>query len=217
MPGLAPPSGQDQLVNRRLLALSVLGAVAATAIVAITIVVLRGGSQPVTYRGTTPVDRYELPGFSLRDQNGKLVTTRQLRGKVVVLTFLDTDCKESCPVIAGMVGASIPRLSQAEQEHVRAVAITVNPGADTPAKARRFLRQRRALGSLDFLLGSVPQLQPLWREFMILTAQQTGNANIHSAPVRIYDRDGVWVSTLHAGADLSTANLVHDVRQALRQ
>jgi len=33
--------------------------------------------------------------------------------------------------------------------------------------------------------------------------------------VRIYDRDGVWVSTLHAGADLTTENLVHDVRVAL--
>jgi hypothetical protein len=34
--------------------------------------------------------------------------------------------------------------------------------------------------------------------------------------VRIFDRRGIWVSTLHAGIDLTPANLVHDIRAALR-
>jgi hypothetical protein len=33
--------------------------------------------------------------------------------------------------------------------------------------------------------------------------------------VRIYDREGVWVATLHAGVDLSEDNLLHDIRAAL--
>jgi hypothetical protein len=32
--------------------------------------------------------------------------------------------------------------------------------------------------------------------------------------VRIYDRDGEWVATQHAGADLSPQNLAHDLRLA---
>lgn len=37
----------------------------------------------------------------------------------------------------------------------------------------------------------------------------------HSAPLRIYDRSGVWVATLHAGVNLSEENLLHDLRAAL--
>lgn len=33
---------------------------------------------------------------------------------------------------------------------------------------------------------------------------------------RIFDRQGTWVTTLHPGADLTPANLAHDVRVALR-
>jgi hypothetical protein len=33
--------------------------------------------------------------------------------------------------------------------------------------------------------------------------------------VRIHDSDRVWVATLHAGADLSEDNLLHDIRSAL--
>jgi len=32
--------------------------------------------------------------------------------------------------------------------------------------------------------------------------------------VRIYDASGVWVSTLHAGVDLTDENLIHDLRVA---
>jgi hypothetical protein len=38
---------------------------------------------------------------------------------------------------------------------------------------------------------------------------------VHSAPVRIFDTNGVWVATLHSGADLSAENLAHDLRLAL--
>lgn len=33
--------------------------------------------------------------------------------------------------------------------------------------------------------------------------------------MRIYDRESVWVATLHAGVDLNEDNLLHDIRLAL--
>lgn len=49
----------------------------------------------------------------------------------------------------------------------------------------------------------------------ILPSLDTGQNTLHSAPLRLYDRKGVWVSTLHAGADLAQCNLLHDIRHAL--
>jgi cytochrome oxidase Cu insertion factor (SCO1/SenC/PrrC family) len=167
------------------------------------------------YRGSTHPFVIRLPSFTLRNQDGKLVSSHALIGRVIVLTFLDTDCKESCPVIAGVIGATIPRLTADERKQVTSLAVSVNPASDTPGTVHQFLRKRHALGKLDFLLGSVRTLEPVWHAFQILSAHKSGNADIHSAPVRIYDRNGVWVSTLSAGADLTIANLVHDIRQAL--
>jgi hypothetical protein len=49
----------------------------------------------------------------------------------------------------------------------------------------------------------------------VLPALDSGSSDIHSAPVRVYDRGGVWVSTQNAGADLTPENLAHDLRLAL--
>ena len=75
--------------------------------------------------------------------------------------------------------------------------------------------QRGALGQIDYLIGTVRQLRPVWNAYGILPAVDTGSADIHSADVRVFDRHGEWVSTLHTAVDLTPANVVHDVRTAL--
>jgi hypothetical protein len=46
------------------------------------------------YRGSEPPVRMSLPHFELRSYGGGLVTTRELRGQVVLLTLLDSQCTE---------------------------------------------------------------------------------------------------------------------------
>ncbi len=171
---------------------------------------------PGPYLGSTPPPGIHLRAFTLRDEQGQTVSTRTLKGKVVVFTFLDSACHDSCPIIASVIGSAIRRLTPAAQSRVSAFALTVNPSTDTPQNVTRFLRSRGAYGRLDFLLGTVRTLQPLWKEFGVIPATKTGDADIHSADVRIFDRRGIWVTTQRAGVDLTPANLVHDVREALR-
>ena len=144
-----------------------------------------------------------------------MVRMRDLRGKVVLVTFLDTACRDKCPIIAAEIGATLPLLTKTERASLAPLAITVLPQVDTPARIRNFLRQRHALG-LDWLIGPVTELPKVWKDYAVLAAAQTGNANVHSAGVRIFDRRGFWVSDLHVGVDLTPANLAHDIRVALR-
>jgi len=141
---------------------------------------------------------------------------RGLRGKVVPVTFLDTACRDKCPIIAAAIGAGVSILARSERARVHAVAISVLPQVDTSSRVRTFLRKRHALGRLDWLISPVSQLPGVWKAFSILSASQTGNASSHSADVRIFDRGGIWVSTLHAGVDLTPRNLAHDIRLAPR-
>ena len=131
------------------------------------------------------------------------------------MTILDAQCSDVCPILALVIAGAIDRLTSAERAQVRAFGISGDPAGDTPAVVRAFLGKREALGRLDYLLGSEQELRPVWKKLRILPSLDSGSDSIHSAPLRIYGRDGVWLATLHAGADLSAANLVHDIRVAL--
>jgi cytochrome oxidase Cu insertion factor (SCO1/SenC/PrrC family) len=169
------------------------------------------------YRGSEPPARILLPHFTLRDERGRTLDSDDLRDKVVLLTFLDSQCTDSCPIIAFTLARTLERLRPDERSHVEAVAITTDPTEDTPAAIETFLAKQRATGKVRYIGGgqSLQRLRVVWRSFEILASFQTGEDSLHSAPVRVYDREGVWVATQHAGADLTTRNLVHDVRVAL--
>jgi protein SCO1/2 len=190
-------------------------ALAALAIaVGVTIWAVSSDGSPRAFRGSQPPVRIELPSFSLRDADGARVTSDELSGKAVLVTFLDTKCTEACPIIGEQLREGLALLDEDERADTVALAISVHPGDDTPAAVRNFLRRHRLEGTLRYLVGSEAELRPVWREFQVLPALDSGSSDIHSAPVRVYDRDGTWVSTLHAGADLTPENLAHDVRTA---
>ena len=193
-------------------------AAAGVATVAVAVpVTLQAVSSPAPrdFRGSQPPARIELPPFSLRDHEGRRLDSRSLQGKAVLVTFLDTKCRESCPIIAGEIRQGLALLNPDERAETAAVAISVQPEDDTPDTVRAFLRQHRIEGSLRYLIGSEAELRPVWSRFQVLPALDSGSSDIHSAPVRVYDRAGVWVSTQNAGADLSPENLAHDLRLAL--
>lgn len=182
----------------------------------------RGGSPAAgtpesAYRGSSPPSRHQLPDLRLRSYRGATVRSRDLRGKVVVVTFLDTRCTTQCPIIAGILAEAMRKLPVAAQAKTVAFAISVDPEYDTPESVRRFLRLRNALGTFDFLLGTEKELRPVWRAFYVLAVSETSNPNIHSADVRVFDPGGIWVSTLHVGVDLTPANVIHDVETALKE
>ena len=175
------------------------------------------GNRPVdgAYRGSEPPAGLTLPPFELTSYRGPPVASPALKGKIVLLTILDAQCTDVCPILASVIAGTIDRLTPEERTQVRALGITGDPDEDTPAAVRQFLAKRQAVGRLDYLLGTERQLRPLWTALQILPSLDSGRDSLHSAPLRIYDRNGTWVATLHAGADLSEGNLLHDIRTAL--
>jgi cytochrome oxidase Cu insertion factor (SCO1/SenC/PrrC family) len=197
------------------LVIAIAAAVAVAVAVPVTILAVSRPEGSPAVRGSQPPARIELPRFSLRDEQGRVVSSDDLAGKAVVVTFLDTKCRESCPIIADQIREALTQLSPGERASTVALAISVQPAVDRPASVRSFLRRHRVAGSLRYLAGSEATLRPVWNAFQVLPAVDSGSSDIHSAPVRVYDRAGVWISTQAAGADLTPANLAHDVGVAL--
>jgi cytochrome oxidase Cu insertion factor (SCO1/SenC/PrrC family) len=172
---------------------------------------LRGGP----YRGSEPPADIRIPNATLPSYRGGTVSLRAQKGKVVLITFLNSKCTATCPIIAALIGRTWPLLTASERSRLRIYAVSVNPLADTRARVRRFLAARHATAAIDWLVAPVTVMRPVWHAFAVLPAIDTGSDDVHSADVRVFDRRGNWVSTLHAGVDLNTTNLAHDIRTAL--
>jgi cytochrome oxidase Cu insertion factor (SCO1/SenC/PrrC family) len=208
----------------RPLALALAVSVAVGLVTAVALHALLSRTQapavPVTsanpYRGSLPPPNVRAPSFTLRDYRGGRVTMSEQRGRVVVLSFVDSKCKEACPIVVSVMAAALRRLPKAARADVVPLLITVNPRLDTANSIRSFLARRRAL-SLSYLTGTVRQLRPVWKAYGILPAIDTGDADVHSSDVRIFDRRGIWLTTQRSGQDLTPANLVHDLLLALRR
>jgi cytochrome oxidase Cu insertion factor (SCO1/SenC/PrrC family) len=167
------------------------------------------------YRGSEPPGRHVLPSFRLPTYGGRTVDSGDLQGRVVVAMFVDTACREACPIIVSAVAAGLRSLDPVTRRRVIAVAFSVDPEVDTPRHVRAFLEARNAAREIVYAVARVGKMRPVWKAFFVLPAVDSGDADTHSAGVRIFDRNGVWVSTLRAGLDLTSSNIAHDIEIAL--
>lgn len=72
----------------------------------------------------TDLDGTPAPDFHLVDQTGQPVALSDLRGRVVVLTFLYTRCPDTCPLIVSKLGQVHDQLGE-QAQGVAFVAVTV--------------------------------------------------------------------------------------------
>ena len=154
----------------------------------------RGGSMP---------PRVHAPEFTLTDQDGKRVSMAQYRGKPVVVTYLYTHCKETCPIQAQMIRGALDDLGH----DIPALAVSVDPFRDTRASARAFLRKAKMTGRMRFVLGTRRQLQPLYRAFAI---QPQLRDSEHQAYITLVDRKGLQRVAV-AVNQTSPEDLAHDI------
>jgi protein SCO1/2 len=199
---------------RRLVLIAIAGAVPLILALA-GLFLLRDADASPAYRGSRPPSGMQAADFRLRNYTGREVALSELRDNVLVVTFLDAQCKESCPLIAATAPRALARLDAEDRGRVAFVAISTDPREDTPAAVRSFLRRYGAEGTLEYLIGPEGSVRRAWQDYGVLASEVTGSDTMHSAPVRIYAPGGEWVSSLGAGADLSPRNLAHDIEVAL--
>ncbi len=116
---------------------------------------------------STPLDS-PAPAFSLTDQHGREITLARLRGKVVLLTFLDPVCTTDCPLEAQEFRQA-GQLLGADDRRVELVAIVANPVDYQLGYTQAFDRQEGLDGVPNwlYLTGSPAQLAPVWRGYGI--------------------------------------------------
>lgn len=156
------------------------------------------------FAGARVPDGVRAPRFELTDERGREVSMRDFRGRPVIVTFLYTNCEQTCAPAAQQIKGALNELGR----DVPALAIAVDPARDTADSARRFLSEQRMLGRMRFVLGSREQLEPVWRGFAIQpqTTSQEHQARIVLIDGRGFQRVGFPVS------EATPERIAHDVR-----
>ena len=118
------------------------------------------------------------PEFTLTDQDGRRVALKELRGKVLAVTFIFASCADTCPLLTAKLAAVQDRLGAAFGPDVRFVSITVDPERDTPEVLKRYAQAHRANSAgWSFLTGTPAMLALLtwsiWYAIRRFSADET--------------------------------------------
>jgi protein SCO1 len=156
------------------------------------------------FEGAVMPENLKAPDFTLKNQDGETLRMRDFRGQPVIVTFLYTSCEDTCPVQAQTVRGALDDLG----EDVPAIAIAVDPPRDTPERARAFLSEQRALGRIDFVLGTRAELSKLWDGYYVRPQSVTQE---HQARFTLVDERG-FQRVGYPGFEATSERIAHDIR-----
>ncbi|HEX2161375.1 MAG TPA: SCO family protein [Thermoleophilaceae bacterium] len=193
-------------MNPRIVLALVVVAVAAFAAVALAAGsasddAVEGGER---FQGATLPEGLRAPELGLRDEEGEVVRMAELRGEPVIVTFLYSNCDDSCPAQAQQVKGALNELGR----DLPALAISVDPANDTAQSARAFLSEQRMTGRMRFVLGDRPELQRVWRGYGV---QPQLDDLEHTARIVLVDAAGVQRVGYPLG-EVTPERLAHDLR-----
>ena len=159
------------------------------------VVSARTAADPVLARSLASANAvldYPAAPFRLTDQSGRSVSLTGLRGKVVLLAFLDPHCGSDCPPLAQEFGR-VDQILGVAAKQIELVAIAASSGRSAVADTAAFTRRERLsqVQNWLFLTGSTSQLHEVWRNYAIaVPAPGPGTPAGHSDIALIIDPAG---------------------------
>ena len=118
---------------------------------------------------------HKIGNFSFLNQDGKVVTQQDVKGKVFVAEYFFTTCGTICPIMNVQM-QRVHKVYQANN-NVRILSFTVDPKVDTVAQMKRYAVAHGAdVKSWFFLTGTQEKLYELARKsFFVLKPAETEN------------------------------------------
>src|SRR6185295_9578947 len=131
------------------------------------------------------------PEFNLTDQDGRRVALKELRGKVLAVTFIFASCTDTCPLLTAKLAAVQDRLGAAFGPDVRFVSITVDPERDTPEVLKRYAEAHRANpAGWSFLSGTPDEIRNVAKRYGVYYKKTSRGDVEHTFLTSLIDRSG---------------------------
>ena len=131
------------------------------------------------FKGTTITSGQNIPSFNLVDQYNNSVQNEDFKNRILVLTFLYSNCKEECKVI-------VPKISKVQStlldqypeisKKTTFISISVDPTNDIPENTYKYMQLNNKEPNWQstppksnwvFLSGDLKTLEAIWNHYGI--------------------------------------------------
>jgi protein SCO1/2 len=114
---------------------------------------------------TWPAHARRAPDFRLVDERGAPISLRLYRGRPVILTFIDPDCRTLCPFEARVLNQVVSSVAPAKRPAV--IAVSVNPWGDSRATFRKDGSRWHLVPQWHWAIGRYGKLAAVWKRYDI--------------------------------------------------
>lgn len=190
-----------------------------------------------SFEGTLLKGNTPAADFRLTNQFGESVSLQDFAGRVVLLTFLYTNCPDVCPIAANHL-RNVSELLADDAPQTAIVVVSVDPEGDSVESVLAYSERWQMTENWSYLVGSEDVLRPVWEAYYIdpylygpgrdaetvsgsaaeRPASKGGRSAlaaesrriIHSAPIYIIDAEGIM--RVAFTLPFESEDLAHDVR-----
>jgi protein SCO1/2 len=160
------------------------------------------------------------PDFALTTQDSKRLRMSDVKGKVLLVSFIFTTCSGSCPATTSrMVGVQqeLARRGDFRDGRVQLLSITLDPARDTPEKLKDYMK----LYDIDpatwtFLTGSADEVGKTIGAWKMWVKPVANGQLDHPSRIFLVDGQGRIREIYHLGF-LKPAWVVEDIELLLKE
>ena len=157
------------------------------------------------------------PAFTLTAQDERRVSLADLRGKVVVLTFIYATCADTCPLLTAKMVALQRRLGSDFAQRVFFVSITVDPERDTPAVLKGYgVAHGARFDGWAFMTGTPAEIREVAKRYGIFSKKTARGDVDHTFLTSVIDARG-RLRVQYLGVRFEPTELLDDVRSVLAE
>ncbi len=136
----------------------------------------------------TPLGGKAAPDIKLVNQFGQQMSLSQFRGRVVMLSFEDSECTTVCPLTTQSMVLAKELLGKAGNS-VQLLGVDANPDATKVSDVMDYSRVHGMINQWDFLTGSPDELKSVWKDYNIAVQVESGQID-HTPALYVIDQQG---------------------------
>jgi protein SCO1 len=157
------------------------------------------------------------PEFALTKQDGKRLALKDLRGKVLAITFIYASCTDTCPLLTAKMAGVQDRLGADFGSKVYFLSITVDPEHDTPEVLKRYAEAHKANPTgWAFLTGTSPEIRDVTKLYGIYYKKMPRGDVDHTFLTSLVDQNGT-LRVQYMGVRFNPDEMLRDIQSLLKE
>ena len=157
------------------------------------------------------------PEFTLTNQDTKRVSLKELRGKVVAITFIFASCADTCPLLTAKMAGIQNRLGSDFGPKVYFLSITVDAERDTPGALKRYAEAHKANpAGWAFLTGTSAEIRDVAKRYGVYYKKTPRGDVDHTFLTSLVDQSGT-LRVQYMGVKFDPDEMLRDLQSLVKE